>query len=364
MLEFATVLSAQGILPGINAERRYLPLQRTSWMMPLSTEAEKRFVLQVYTAYVAALKEEGLLTSDQLINDFLNYLETFTWNLQRERDGYDLIFVDELHLFNEQERLVLNYLSRSAAQYPKIFMALDPRQSPSEAYADFPVSVPSRGESGRADELLGNVTSLTLPTIHRFSPEILRLVQHIHMLYPTVVDMGADWEFDVASLDAATESGQKPLLVQHVSVIEEVESVLTRATDLARQAPQGQRIAVALLDPNALAEFERRLAARPQRVSLVRGGDDVSALRFSRRSVALGPAEYLAGLQFWGVVVGGLPNTQGLANVGYQRRRFLSLFYLAVSRASRYVEIHVNDETGGVPKVLESAVEAGIVASR
>jgi hypothetical protein len=50
---------------------------------------------------------------------------------------------------------------------------------------------PERGESGKADELLGKVTSLTLPTIHRFSPEILRLVQHIHLLYPTVVDMGA-----------------------------------------------------------------------------------------------------------------------------------------------------------------------------
>ena len=364
MLEFATVLSAQGILPGINAERRYLPLQRTSWMMPLSTDVEKRFVLQVYTAYVAALKDEGFLTSDQLINDFLNYLETFTWNLQRERDGYDLIFVDELHLFNEQERLVLNYLSRSAAHYPKIFMALDPRQSPSEAYADFPVAVTSRGESGKADELLGKVTSLTLPTIHRFSPEILRLVQHIHLLYPTVVDMGADWEFDAGTVDTAAASGQRPLLFQHASVAAEVESVLTRADDLARDAPQGQRIAVALLDPVALADFERSLDARPQRVALVRGGDDVSGLRYSRRSVALGPVEYLAGLQFWGVIVGGLPNTPGLANAGYQRRRFLSLLYLAVSRASRYVEIHVNDETGGVPRVLESAVEAGILDAR
>src|SRR5207249_4114442 len=106
-------------------ERRYLLLQRTPWMMPLETDGEKRFVLQVYTQYIADLKKDRLLTSDQVINDFLNYLETFTWNIRREQEGYDLIFVDELHLFSEQERLALHYLTRSASEYPKMFMALD-----------------------------------------------------------------------------------------------------------------------------------------------------------------------------------------------------------------------------------------------
>jgi len=147
MVEFYSVLSAHGILPGVAAERRYLGLPRSSWMMPLVSDSDKRFVVRVYTEYIAGLKREQFLTADQLVNDFLNYLETFAWDLRRERDGYDLIFVDELHLFGEQERLVLHYLTRSAAQFPKMFMALDPAQAPGEVYSDFPWRRPLQEEA-------------------------------------------------------------------------------------------------------------------------------------------------------------------------------------------------------------------------
>ena len=100
----ASVLSAQGILPGVNAARQYLPLHRMPWMMPLETDGEARGA-QIYSGFVNALRDKRMLSSDQLINDFLNYLVTFGWNLRRRDDGYDLICVDELHLFNGQERL-------------------------------------------------------------------------------------------------------------------------------------------------------------------------------------------------------------------------------------------------------------------
>jgi hypothetical protein len=35
--------------------------------------------------------------------------------------------------------------------------------------------------------------------------------------------------------------------------------------------------------------------------------------------------------------------------------------YLAVSRATDHVEIHVNDEAGGIPEILESAVSADLL---
>ena len=46
--------------------------------------------------------------------------------------------------------------------------------------------------------------------------------------------------------------------------------------------------------------------------------------------------------------------------MGHQRRRLLSLLYLAVSRATTDVELHVNVEAGGVPEVLEGAMDASV----
>src|SRR5262249_9109735 len=140
MHEFSSVLAASGILPGITAEKRYLALRRADWMMPLATDSEQRFVLRVYSEHVKALRADGIFSIDQLMNDFLSYLETFAWDYRRGADGYDLILADEFHLFSDQERQIFNYLSRDAQRFPRLFMALDPRQSPSEVYRDFPVT--------------------------------------------------------------------------------------------------------------------------------------------------------------------------------------------------------------------------------
>ena len=142
---------------------------------------------------MAGLTDQGLLTSDQLINDYLNYLETFTWNIRRREQGYDLIFVDELHLFGEQERLVSNYLARSAEQYPHHVswrwtrVSLQPRCSPISPLRQYP-----RATVAQADLDLGQVAAVDLRAVYRFSPEILSLIQHIHLSYPAL-ELGPDW---------------------------------------------------------------------------------------------------------------------------------------------------------------------------
>ena len=364
MLEFSGVLGAHGILPGMNAERRYLSLQRTPWMMPLTTDAEKRFVLDVYATFVKGLTDDGSLTSDQLINDYLNSLETFAWNIRRRQEGYDLIFVDELHLFGEQERLVLNYLTRSPEQYPCMFMALDPRQSPAEAFADFPLGAVSVRESGQADLDLGTVASVELREVYRFTPEILALVQHIHLSYPAL-DLGPDWHFDASSIESKVASGAPPTLFAHHAQRAELDSVAERVRALVSEAASDERVGVILVDSTEAGVYAETLRAVGVNVTLLLSRDDVDTLRYSRKSVVVGGAEHLAGLQLDHVVVAGVTSPRtGTANLGYQQRRLLSLMYLAVSRATKTVEVHVNDEHGGIPDVLASAVQLGIVLRR
>lgn len=359
LMEFASVLSAHGILPGINAERQYLSLPRTRWMMPLDSETDKLVVLLVYTKYVTALSDAGVLTTDQLTNDFLNYLATFAWNIRRQSAGYDLILVDELHLFTDQERLVLHYLTRSPDVYPRMFMALDPRQSPAEMYVDVGSDAVMRGGSGLPDEYLGDVQSMELATVHRFTPEILDVVRHINQSYPAL-DLGEDWSLDLSSVESSVPTGSRPTLVTHASSIEEAEAVARSLAALQAQAGS-DRVALVVLEATSLPTYVE-VAERHTSVAVISGRDDVEKLQYTRRSAVVGAAEFLAGLQFSAVVVAGFPNTSdGYANLGHQLRRFLSLLYLSVSRATTTVEIHVNDESGGIPPILESAVAAGVL---
>src|SRR5574341_251888 len=135
--EFACVIAANGILPGITALERYLQVERMPWMMPLTNDIEQRAVMQLYAVYVRRLAAERHFTTDQVIGDYLNFLATFHWRAMRRVEGYDFVFVDELHLFNEQERLVFHHLTRDPDAFPIIFMAVDPKQSPAETYVEF-----------------------------------------------------------------------------------------------------------------------------------------------------------------------------------------------------------------------------------
>lgn len=359
MQEFACVLSANGILPGVNAARVYLPMQRMPWMMPLATDGEKLFVLQVYTELVDRMRDARLLTTDQLINDFLNYLETFAWNIRRRDSGFDLIFVDELHLFNEQERLSLSFLSRDAGAFPTMFMALDPRQSPSEIYTGTHLATASAGESGEADAFLGDVKAIDLRTVHRFSPEILNLVRVINNMYPAL-ELADDWHLDANRLDSSVPSdGVVPALTTHTDQAEEIQRVAEEAGELLAYRSGDERVAVVLLDPLALDAYDN-FTVKGASILRLLGRDDVDALQYSKRAVVLSPAEYVAGLQFTSVIVAGFPHMESRrANLGHQKRRLLSLLYLAVTRATHNVSIHINLQDGAIPDVLETATKLG-----
>lgn len=360
MNEFACVLSAHNIMPGVNAERKYLALQRTAWMMPLHNPAERLFVLRIYSEYVEALKHEAQLTSDQRINDFINYLETFAWNIRREKDGYDVIFVDELHLFSEQERLVFHYLTRSASQYPAIYMALDPRQAPNEVYAQIPMAPTATADSGEADRTLGPQVEVDLKIVHRFSPEILAFIRHINHKYPALdLGRGGDWKLELESVTSSLISGKPPVVVRYMTPETEVKGALARATALMQEHTDCTA-AVLVIDPLRLDLYANEAASSGLSYCKIAGRDDIGQLQYRRRSLVVSAAEFVGGMQFDIVVLSGLFDTRlGNFHSGHQLRRLLSLLYLAASRARALVELHVCESDDGLPEVLSSAIANG-----
>jgi hypothetical protein len=91
----------------------------------------------------------------------------------------------------------------------------------------------------------------------------------------------------------------------------------------------------------------------------ITGRSDIEGLGTRRRGLIVGPAEYLAGLQFETVLVAGIPDFHIGAMVANEKTQLLSLLYLAISRAEQEVRVFVNDENRGPPEVLLRAVSNG-----
>ena len=83
--------------------QKYMRVKRMRCMMPLENNAEKEFVFRMWSIFVERLRNRYLLSSDQIMFDALSDLGTFFWSLGASKEGYDVIFVDEMHLFNSQE---------------------------------------------------------------------------------------------------------------------------------------------------------------------------------------------------------------------------------------------------------------------
>ncbi|WP_157719953.1 UvrD-helicase domain-containing protein [Microlunatus sagamiharensis] len=357
-IEFGSVIGASAIFPGVGAELRYLQLSRATWMLPLESPGDLKVVYAIYSRYVESLDRRALLTSDQVLVDLLSHLETHSWNRSRRSQGYDLLFVDEFHLFSPLERQVLHYLSRDTSIYPRVFMAVDPRQSPSEAFIG--VAADETRSSSASDELLDDVAQYELTTVHRFTPEILRLVKHVHHEFPTL-DLGHDWEIDFSNVESSKESGAVPRLICAGTAAGE-ESDIARAVQ--ELYPRG-RLALAIVESKQWRRYSA-LAARlgeskKHHVSTITSRGDVEALASRARGLVVGPAEYLAGLQFDTVLVAGIPDMGDNFTALSEKSRLLSLLYLALSRAERDVRVFTNNDDGGAVSVLDRAVANGLL---
>ncbi|MCK2035607.1 DEAD/DEAH box helicase family protein [Microbacterium sp. SSW1-49] len=357
LTEFGSVIGAAGIFPSHGAEARYAQTPRSAWMMPIDGRQDFRIIFALYTAYMQSLEDRSLVTTDQVMADFLGHLTSHSWNRRRKSVGYDLVFVDEFHLFSPLERQVLHYLPSDAHNYPRIFMALDPRQSPAAKYIGAAADDVRSGEYGRDDDSLADSTDLELTTVHRFTPQVLDLVKHIHHGFPTYA-FGDEWLVDFATIESSQKDGEVPI-VRNASTEEAEEYDIIRAVhDVYGRG----RMAIAIVDDRLSAPYRKLASALSANekfhVRAITSREDVDGFGYRSKGIVIGSAENLAGLQFETVLVVGLPAIPENA-ASPERRRLLSLLYLAVTRAEREVRIFTNDSNGGIPVILERAIEEG-----
>ncbi len=364
LIEFGSVIGASGIFPGAGAELRYINHSRAQWMLPLGSNEDLRIVYRIYERYMTALEDRSLMTSDQLLADFLNYLETHAWNRQRRIDGWDMVFVDEFHLFSPLEREVLHYLNNDVSAFPRVFMAFDPRQSPSHAFigaaADDTRSAPAEMQ---ASAIGGAVRDLDLTTVHRFTPQILDLIKHVHLAFPTL-DLGHDWDIDFSAVESVSEDGPKPISV--LSSSREGEEI--EIFNALQEHYSKGRVALAVVDARQWRRYDdlttQIAKSGKYQVSRITGRTDIEGIGYRSKGLVVGQAEYLAGLQFDTVLVAGTPALSPGSAGANDKTRILSALYLAISRAEKHVRIFASEEDGGVAEVIETAVERGIVVQR
>lgn len=359
MNEFACVLDADGVQQKPENRKRYLSSPRLGWMFPLNAQQDRMVVLELYDRFNRVIAEMDAISVDQVIADYLNYLDSFRWNAVRDRRGYDELFVDELHLFNRQERMAFHGLLRSPGDAAGIYMAYDAKQSPADTFMPSEERESASAFWGRLG--LGGIEKVELDRVFRYTPEIARFITRLDESYPAL-ELGEDW--GGAKVETATQSARVPTITTLADEKETYKEVMSRAHAIKRKG--GQNFGVAVLCCS-IDTFDTFRAAGDHRawIRSVASREEAAGARPDAFKFILSTPEYVAGLQFDCIFLIDV-NRAEVPNVAYStglRRRFISKVYLGASRAIKHLELYATKVGGGPATILDSAIESGDLAS-
>lgn len=306
-------------------------------MPPFSSNGDRLVLIQIYRRFLTKLSDRASITTDQFISDAIRVLETFTWRMRRETEGYDFVFVDELQLFDSQERLALELLGRSRVGVP-FFTAEDPSQG---------VFSPLHQRQGTG----GVNTSVYLNAVHRFDQSIFELIQFFYQKFPlNTIPLRIDPRKSGAS--------ERPVAQLCSMDSQAMSRVMALAEEFAETVTGGCRLCVITLG-DVDDEIASGLESRSIQVVQLKAFDDVERLSYTKRAAVVAPWQFIGGTQFSNVIV----IVAGLnpVNTAFGKLRELTALYLACSRATDRLDIVCGHH---VPSVVEEAITAKLLLER
>lgn len=328
--EIIGVLSPQGLLPD-DGERitDYLVEPRDETMPPFNTKADRELCLRVFERLVEQLVDLGAITTDQLVLDCIKVFETFTWNVKRETEGYDFILIDELQLFDSQERLAVSLLSRSKPGM--LFLSVeDPSQGMFSVINERSIALRSKEQ-------------IYLREAHRFRAGLFEFIDFLYGKFP----------LNAAAIKIAQSEGRsrkKPRLTQ-LGNADIVEWCVARVREVAESKEKDKRICVI-----CLGSFEDEVSAAIEESGLsvicLKSFDDVDLLSYQRRAAVVSSWQFVGGTQFSDVIL--IASGLGRPLNAHAKLRELTGIYLGASRASSSLDILYDNR---LPEVLQAAVK-------
>lgn len=281
-----------------------------------------------------------------MVADFGRYLFTHEWEQLRERDGFDVIFVDEYHYFNRVEAMTLQSLFRPRAQVEgrwPLLMAYDLKQATSDA--------PLGGGVERfRNPGVGESVEVQLIENYRSTPQIAAFLQDLDGAFPM---MDLEGEFSTHMPPSKQAAGEKPVIQSYDSSTQLVDQVFDQAVGVARQIG-GRRVAVLCLNDDLFDTYRKagRLAGKFVPVT---SREELKELQYAKARCVFSMPEYVAGLQFDAVFLIHADQTD-LSNEYLSqgaRRRYVSRVYLGASRAQTRLVIATSRERGGTSEILK-----------
>ena len=346
MLQYEISVVIKGRADG-NIEK-YKQIERPSLGLPLKSNEDKLFVLKIYDKYQRSLERSGLFDTDDITLSALGQLDTPIWKRRSIKEGYNVCFIDEAHLFNFNELSVFHYLNKPQFKNYIVYV-LDKSQN--------------SGEVGFTDNELSSLEEskaqkTRLKTIFRSSPDIVNLAFNV---LSSNVTLFTHFEnpLDCCASSFTAIDDKKCVKPSYTLVSTDDEMIAQTIGDVEKYCSvhkiRKSDILIVSADLSLLNSILKYLKNGNKPFVQLQSRNDFSSVKnaINDNKYIVGGIDYVGGLEFdavfiLGVDKGRVPPENNDKGNHYQFINFAwhNRMYVAISRAKYYVALYGNAQNG------------------
>lgn len=342
----------------------YYKLEPIANALPVTTMRDKDFVFSIFKEYQAMLQASAVYDSDDITIQALSQLNAPFWRRERATEGFDYIFVDEMHLFNINEQHVFHYLTKNA----------DQKEIPICFALDYGQAIGDRGDIAQdyIEKTFTNASHSQYKTVFRSSQEITDFCASISAAGALMFQQDFRDPYNAPTSGfTQTESAlcETPTLFMYPTDAEMERSLKSHIDKIKRETQCNNReIALITFESDLLSnEAVNRISqaiGKPIRVLKSRFSSENIADGSREDSIIFSEPHNINGLEFAGVILlgvddGRVPQTKNVGDVSENYIKFVAFnqLYLSASRA-KYRLVLLGNELHGTSPCLQYAIES------
>lgn len=343
----------------------YKKLRPISNGLPITTEDDKTYIYLLFSGYQNYLRKSSVFDTDDVVLEAISRFRGPLWKRARQQNGFDYIFIDEMHLFNANEQQVFHQLTKNAEQ----------EEIPFCFALDYSQSIGDHGELSNTyieKKLAKNSITQEYGTVFRSSQEIAELCASITCsgaaLFSAFIN---PYHVATSGFTAKEEQVcQFPTLYMYNSDTSMLDSLKNHINDMIKtfQCSPSEIAVISFahtqsITANVIAEKTGRSVHE-----LVSKNSIISHISHDS-SIVFSTPENINGLEFSGVILlgvdeGRVPATSSTdISENYLRYRALNQLYLSCSRARFQVRI-LGNQSRGISSCLNYSIKNGTLVER
>ncbi|HIG9508240.1 TPA: UvrD-helicase domain-containing protein [Klebsiella pneumoniae] len=342
--------------------KTYMSLPRTKNIIPIENDDDFKTIFSIYNKYQEKLIALNLFDSDDITLSALKETSTPIWKRRRMTAGFDIMYIDETHLFNTNELSLFHNLLKPNSNH--IVFTMDRSQA--------------TGDTTITKEDVAKELDANLANEHGLSA-VFRSSEHIINLASCVLASGA-------TLFQELENPLAESMTGHTSLIEDkccVPYIITKqnASEVYRASFSfvdhiAQELDISKSDvlivpctDQVFKELKNFAESNDKEyISIERRGDNLAVEAAATNNLyVIGGMDYIGGLEFSVVVIVGADSDKFPEQSTYtgESLHFINYssfnkLYVAITRA-KYQIVFIAEKTQKISPLLETAVTEGLL---